>query len=366
MSKSCEIRRIRVGHSPDPDDAFMFYGLASGQVRTPGYEIIQVLDDIESLNRLALKGEIEVTAVSIHAFAHLTDRYLLLPCGASMGDGYGPMVVTRNPATVADLKSMTIAVPGRLTSAMLALRLALGEVKTEVVRFDRILDSVREGKHDAGLLIHEGQLTYGASGVHRILDLGEWWREETEGLPLPLGGNAIRRDLGARTIAEVGALLRESIEFGLGHREESLTYARRLEQEVMDSKKLWEISAREFPRERATYELLLAAAENHEAQLRDVMANVLFKLDRMQEAEAELDKLLALDDKKIDAFMSRGIIRQKRKDWDRARSDFRLYLELTDLPRDHPSVMEASRRLAQVEIMVDAEDRLREETEAAR
>lgn len=225
MSKSSEIKRIRVGHSPDPDDAFMFYGLASGQVKTPGYEIVQVLDDIESLNRLALKGEIEVTAVSIHAFAHLTDRYLLLPCGASMGDGYGPLVVTRNPATVADLRSMTIAVPGRLTSAMLALRLALGEVKTEVVRFDRILDAVREGRHDAGLLIHEGQLTYGASGVHRILDLGEWWREETEGLPLPLGGNAIRKDLGARTIAEVGALLRESIEFGLGHREESLTYA---------------------------------------------------------------------------------------------------------------------------------------------
>ncbi|MCZ6696726.1 MAG: ABC transporter substrate-binding protein [Acidobacteria bacterium] len=225
MSKSSEIKRIRVGHSPDPDDAFMFYGLASGQVKTPGYEIVQVLDDIESLNRLALKGEIEVTAVSIHAFAHLTDRYLLLPCGASMGDGYGPLVVTRNPATVADLRSMTIAVPGRLTSAMLALRLALGEVKTEVVRFDRILDAVRAGRYDAGLLIHEGQLTYGASGVHRILDLGEWWREETEGLPLPLGGNAIRKDLGARTIADVGALLRESIEFGLGHREESLTYA---------------------------------------------------------------------------------------------------------------------------------------------
>ncbi len=225
MSKSNIIKKIRVGHSPDPDDAFMFYGLASGQVRTPGYEIVQVLDDIESLNRLALKGEIEVTAVSIHAFAHLTDRYLLLPCGASMGDGYGPLVVTSKPATVSDLRSMTIAVPGTLTSAMLALRLAVGEVKTEVVRFDRILDSVREGRHDAGVLIHEGQLTYGASGVHRILDLGEWWRKETEGLPLPLGGNAIRRDLGAQTIAEVGALLHESIAFGLEHRDESLTYA---------------------------------------------------------------------------------------------------------------------------------------------
>ncbi len=220
-------RILRIGHSPDPDDAFMFYGLASGRVASPGYEIVQVLDDIESLNRLALKGEIEVTAVSIHAFAHLADRYLLLPCGASMGDGYGPLVVSRRPASVSDLRGMTIAVPGELTSAMLALRLALGPVRTSVVRFDRILDAVRAGEHEAGLLIHEGQLTWEDAGVHRVLDLGTWWRDETGGLPLPLGGNAIRRDLGRDVIAEVASLLRRSIEFGLNNREEALTYAMR-------------------------------------------------------------------------------------------------------------------------------------------
>ncbi len=220
-------RILRIGHSPDPDDAFMFYGLASGRVASPGYEIIQVLDDIESLNRLALKGEIEVTAVSIHAFAHLADRYLLLPCGASMGDGYGPLVVSRRPASISDLRGMTIAVPGELTSAMLALRLALGPVRTSVVRFDRILDAVRAGEHEAGLLIHEGQLTWEDAGVHRVLDLGTWWRDETGGLPLPLGGNAIRRDLGRDVIAEVASLLRRSIEFGLNNREEALTYAMR-------------------------------------------------------------------------------------------------------------------------------------------
>ncbi len=220
-------RILRIGHSPDPDDAFMFYGLASGRVASPGYEIVQVLDDIESLNRLALKGEIEVTAVSIHAFAHLADRYLLLPCGASMGDGYGPLVVSRRPASISDLRGMTIAVPGELTSAMLALRLALGPVRTSVVRFDRILDAVRAGEHEAGLLIHEGQLTWEDAGVHRVLDLGTWWRDETGGLPLPLGGNAIRRDLGRDVIAEVASLLRRSIEFGLNNREEALTYAMR-------------------------------------------------------------------------------------------------------------------------------------------
>src|SRR5436309_12658926 len=215
---------IRIGHSPDPDDAFMFYGLASGRVPTPGYAVAQVLEDIESLNRLALDGAIEVTAVSIHAYAYLADRYALLSCGASMGDGYGPIVVARAPVAVEDLKGMTIAVPGRLTSATLALRLALGEVRTEVVAFDRIPGAVARGEQQAGLLIHEGQLTFGQSALHRILDFGEWWQRRT-GLPLPLGGNAVRRDLGKRAIAEIGRFLKESIAFGLAHRQEAITYA---------------------------------------------------------------------------------------------------------------------------------------------
>jgi 1,4-dihydroxy-6-naphthoate synthase len=225
MGQGVDRRVIRIGHSPDPDDAFMFHGLASGRVPVPpGWEIVQVLKDIESLNRMALDGAIEVTAVSFHAYAHLADRYALLPCGASMGDGYGPMVVTRRPMPLDELTSLTIAIPGRLTSAVLALRLALGDVKTEVVPFDRILEGVRTGAHAAGLIIHEGQLTYADAGLHRIIDLGAWWKGET-GLPLPLGGNAVRKDLGPECIATVSALLRRSIEYGLDHREEALTYA---------------------------------------------------------------------------------------------------------------------------------------------
>jgi 1,4-dihydroxy-6-naphthoate synthase len=217
-------RALRIGHSPDADDAFMFYALARGLVPTPGYRIEQVLMDIESLNRLALEGGIEVTAVSFHAYAHLADRYALLPCGASLGDGYGPLVVARRPMGPGDLRSVTVAVPGLLTSAVLALRLAVGEVRVEVMPFDRILDAVAEGRAEAGLLIHEGQLTYGDRGVHRVIDLGAWWRDET-GLPLPLGGNAVRRDLGETAIADVARLLRQSIAYGLEHREEALGYA---------------------------------------------------------------------------------------------------------------------------------------------
>ena len=224
MSQAALSRTIQIGHSPDPDDAFMFHGLASGQVPSGGFRIVQVLKDIESLNRLALQGSIEVTAVSIHAYAYLADRYALLSCGASMGDGYGPLVVARSAVGIDDLKQMTIAIPGTLTSAALALRLALGEVRTEVVPFDRILDRVARGEVDAGLLIHEGQLTYAAAGLHRIIDLGEWWKRET-GLPLPLGGNAVRRDLGEQTVRSLGRLLRASIEHGLDHREAALTYA---------------------------------------------------------------------------------------------------------------------------------------------
>ncbi len=222
--RSAARRTVRIGHSPDPDDAFMFYGLASGRVPTGGYVIEQVLNDIESLNRMALRGEIEVTAVSIHAYAYLSERYLLLPCGASMGDGYGPIVIARRPMDLEELKTKTVVVPGRLTSAALALRLALGDVATEVMPFDAILPAVARGEKEAGLLIHEGQLTYGASGVVKILDLGEWWKRDT-GLPLPLGGNAIRRDLGERAIAEIGAIFKKSIEFALENRREALTYA---------------------------------------------------------------------------------------------------------------------------------------------
>ena len=225
MSGPSDARTIQIGHSPDPDDAFMFHGIATGRVPVPdGWRIVQVLQDIETLNQMALAGRIEVTAVSIHAYAYLADRYALLPCGASMGDGYGPMVVAKRPIAVESLRSLTIAVPGRMTSAVLALRLALGDVRTEVVPFDQILDRVVTGKSEAGLIIHEGQLTYADAGLHCALDLGDWWKGET-GLPLPLGGNAIRKDLGRETIARVSSLLKASIEHGLRHREEALGYA---------------------------------------------------------------------------------------------------------------------------------------------
>jgi len=224
-SPGTDLRTIQVGHSPDPDDAFMFYGLASGKVATPGYRVVQVLKDIESLNRMALDGAIEVSAVSIHAYAYLADRYALLSCGASMGDGYGPIIVARQPIDPQRLRRTTIAIPGTLTSAALALRLALGEVPTRVMPFDSILEAVVSGECEAGLLIHEGQLTYAHSGLHLILDLGAWWKEQTGGLPLPLGGNAVRRDLGPEVIATVGGFLRQSIAFGLEHRDEALTYA---------------------------------------------------------------------------------------------------------------------------------------------
>jgi 1,4-dihydroxy-6-naphthoate synthase len=218
-------RTIQIGHSPDADDAFMFHAIAAGRIPVPPeWEVVQVLRDIETLNGMAMEGAIEVSAVSIHAYAYLADRYALMPCGASMGDGYGPMVVAREPLSLQALRSRTIAVPGRLTSATLALRLALGEVETTVLPFDRILPAVRDGACDAGLLIHEGQLTYASAGLHRILDLGEWWKRET-GLPLPLGGNAVRKDLGPDLIARLGALLRDSIAYGLEHRDEALTYA---------------------------------------------------------------------------------------------------------------------------------------------
>jgi 1,4-dihydroxy-6-naphthoate synthase len=204
----------------------MFYGIAAGKVDTEGYEIGQVLEDIESLNRRALNGELEVSAVSIHAYAHLADRYALMSCGASMGEGYGPCLVARAPIGVGKLRSRKIAVPGTLTSAFLCLQLYLGKTfEFEVMAFDRILDAVRAGHVDAGLIIHEGQLTYESMGLAKIADLGLWWSERTGGLPLPLGANVVRRDLGDTAMRTLTRILRSSIDFGLDNREEALRYA---------------------------------------------------------------------------------------------------------------------------------------------
>jgi 1,4-dihydroxy-6-naphthoate synthase len=217
--------RIRVAHSPDSDDAFMFYALATDKLDTGDIEFIHELQDIETLNRRALNAELEVTAVSIHAYAYLADRYVLLPHGASMGEGYGPRLVARAPFTPQQLKGKRIAIPGTLTSAYLALRLFQPDVDAHVVPFDEIMDHVKAGKADAGLLIHEGQLTYQDEGLHLVADLGEWWAKETGGLPLPLGGNAIRRDLGLDVIRRVSRLLKESIAYGLEHRAAALAHA---------------------------------------------------------------------------------------------------------------------------------------------
>ena len=217
-------QRITVAHSPDSDDAFMFFGLASGNVETGGIEVDQVLADIETLNRAAFDGKYEVTAVSFHAYAHLVDKYALLPHGASMGDKYGPIVVARQDGPT-QVKGSRIAIPGTLTTAYLALRIYEPSFEYVVVPFDQIQQAVLEGKAEAGLLIHEGQLTYEEEGLRKIVDLGEWWSERTGGLPLPLGGNIIRRDLGPEMIAKVSKMLHDSIAYALSHREEAVEYA---------------------------------------------------------------------------------------------------------------------------------------------
>jgi 1,4-dihydroxy-6-naphthoate synthase len=218
-------RLITVGHSPDPDDAFMFYALAHDKLDTGGLRFRHELQDIETLNRRAMRGELEVSAVSIHAYAHLLDKYALLPSGCSMGDRYGPMVVARRPLTVEQLKTARIAVPGTLTTAFLALRLLLPDgFAYEVMPFDHILNAVAEGKFDAGLIIHEGQLTFQNQGLRLVVDLGVWWQEKT-GLPLPLGGNVVRRDLGPDVIRQISRLLKESIRYSLAHRDDALAYA---------------------------------------------------------------------------------------------------------------------------------------------
>jgi len=215
--------KIRIAHSPDSDDAFMFYGLASGKLPSNGFELEHVLSDIETLNRAAFEGKYEISAVSFHAYAHLTDTYILLPHGASMGERYGPIVVSKKAAP--SLKGITVAIPGTLTTAFLALRLFDPDVRYLVMPFDKIQEAVHAGDVDAGLLIHEGQITWAEEGLHKIVDFGEWWADRTGGLPLPLGGNVIRRDLGPATIARLSRLLHDSIAFGLDHRDEAVSYA---------------------------------------------------------------------------------------------------------------------------------------------
>ncbi len=216
---------ITVAHSPDSDDAFMHYALARHKIETGGIEFAHVLQDIETLNRRAAEGLYEVTALSIHAYAYLHERYALLPHGASMGEGYGPMIVAREAFSLEEIRRQTVAIPGTMTSAYLALKLFAPAIETVAMPFDEILPAVARGEVAAGLLIHEGQLTYGDEGLHNILDLGAWWAGETNGLPLPLGGNAIRRDLGPEMMARVSHLLRESIRYALEHRDEALDYA---------------------------------------------------------------------------------------------------------------------------------------------
>ncbi|HSB72125.1 MAG TPA: MqnA/MqnD/SBP family protein [Candidatus Methylomirabilis sp.] len=217
-------RRITIAHSPDADDAFMFYALAQGKVSDPDLECVHVLQDIQTLNQLARRGEYEVTAISFHAYPHVADTYAILPHGASMGDGYGPMIVAREPWTAEDLRGRRIAVPGTLTTAFLALQLWKPGLEHVVIPFDQIMGAVITGRVDAGLIIHEGQVTFASLGLHMVVDLGEWWLKES-GLPLPLGGNVIRKDLGSELIRRVSHLLRESIRYGLAHREDALAHA---------------------------------------------------------------------------------------------------------------------------------------------
>ena len=223
-----------LGHSPDPDDAFMFYAMAENKIDLRGYRFEHRLEDIQTLNERALRGELHISAISIHAYAYLTGRYALLPCGASMGDGYGPLVIRQTaressvPPSGVDLRNWlrgrVIAIPGRMTSAYLALKIYLGNFKDVVVPFDQIFEAVKNGRADAGLIIHEGQLTYVRSGFQKVIDLGEWWKNET-GLPLPLGGNVLRKDIPPRVQHDLLEIIRESIDFGLAHRNEAVRYS---------------------------------------------------------------------------------------------------------------------------------------------
>ncbi len=226
MAGTIITKHLTLGHSPDPDDAFMFYGLAKQKMDTGGWTFEHVLADIQTLNQRALRGELAITAISIHAYPYVADNYALTSCGGSVGDGYGPLVVTRKAMGVDDLRGLTIAVPGEMTTAFLALNLLLGRgtFNHTIVMFDRILDYVASGRADAGLIIHEGQLTYQQHQLHCVVDLGAWFKNLTD-LPLPLGGNCIRRDLGIDAMTEVAGILKRSIEFSLENRTEAVEYA---------------------------------------------------------------------------------------------------------------------------------------------
>lgn len=224
-SIATEIQEIKIAHSPDSDDAFMFYGLATNKIRVPGYKFTHTLTDIETLNQRAIHEPFyDVTAISFHAYPYLQENYALMACGGSVGDGYGPMIVATKRFTTDEIKKVKIAVPGTLTTAYLTLKLFAPEIETVTVPFDQIIPAVLAGQFEAGLIIHEGQLTYASSGLNKVLDMGQWWRELT-GLPLPLGGNAIRRSLGADSMRITTQALRESIQHALDHRPEALEYA---------------------------------------------------------------------------------------------------------------------------------------------
>ena len=225
--------KISLAHSPDSDDAFMFYGLASGHVPTEGLEIEHVLSDIETLNRRAMEGTHEITAISFHAYPYVADRYRLMPCGGSIGDGYGPLLVAREPLDPSAVRGKKVAVPGTLTTAYLTLKLFAPDVETVVVPFDAVFDEVRAGRADVALVIHEGQLTYAGSGLHKVLDLGAWWKKET-GLPLPLGGNAVRRDLDEALARRLTSLVRQTVRYSLAHRKEALEYAMQFARGMQD------------------------------------------------------------------------------------------------------------------------------------
>lgn len=231
------IREIKVAHSPDSDDAFMFYGMATNKVRVPDVKFTHTLCDIETLNRKALDAFYDITAISFHAYPYVQDSYAIMPSGGSMGEGYGPMIVASRNIAPEEIVKHKIAVPGTMTSAYLALKLFAPDIPTEVVPFDEIIPKVLEGKYEAGLIIHEGQLTFNKSGLYKVVDMGKWWRDKT-GLPLPLGGNAIRRDLGPELIAACCGALRDSIRYALENREEALQYAaqfaRDLEPQMID------------------------------------------------------------------------------------------------------------------------------------
>jgi 5,8-dihydroxy-2-naphthoate synthase len=228
-----QVREISIAHSPDSDDAFMFYALATNKVRVPGLRFTHTLCDIETLNQKARDGNgvYDVTAISFHAYPYIQDNYALLPSGGSVGDGYGPMIVAAQGFSQSEIKRKRIAVPGTLTTAYLALKLFAPGIETEVVPFDQIIPQIVEGKFEAGLIIHEGQLTYSKAGLQRIVDLGKWWLKVT-GLPLPLGGNAIRRSLGPELTASVSKALRDSIQYALDHRDEALAYAMQFARDV--------------------------------------------------------------------------------------------------------------------------------------